>query len=94
MGIIERYNFNKKQALGERIRCPVCDSIFIKKKKVQAFCRLRKSRCKNAFWNYKRDGGAIVKDGKPHWLNNEDRLTDEDGEIAQGLDYLSECGDK
>lgn len=47
-----RYEANKKAKVGEELICPICGSKFVKRTYSNAFCD---SKCKDAFWNAKKD---------------------------------------
>lgn len=48
----ERYNTNKSSKVGDECVCPICNSKFTKKHYAQAFCC---TKCKDAYWNAKKD---------------------------------------
>ena len=47
-----QYDSNKKSKVGTEIICPICGTKFIKRQYSQAFCD---SKCKDSYWNAKRD---------------------------------------
>lgn len=47
-----QYEANKGAKVGEEITCPICAKKFIKRQYSQSFCN---SKCKDAFWNAKKD---------------------------------------
>ena len=46
------YETNKKAKVGDEIICPICFKKFIKRQYAQAFCD---TKCKDAYWNAKKD---------------------------------------
>lgn len=46
------YDLNKSAKVGTEIVCPICGKSFIKRQYSQAFCD---SKCKDAYWNAKKD---------------------------------------
>lgn len=48
----ERYNTNKTSKIGDECICPICSTKFTKKHYAQAFCC---GKCKDAYWNAKKD---------------------------------------
>lgn len=48
----ERYNTNKASKIGDECVCPICSAKFTKKHYAQAFCC---TKCKDAYWNAKKD---------------------------------------
>ena len=48
----ERYNTNKSSKVGDVCVCPICYAKFTKKHYAQAFCC---TKCKDAYWNAKKD---------------------------------------
>jgi hypothetical protein len=47
-----QYEANKDAKVGTEITCPICGTKFIKRQYAQAFCD---TKCKDAFWNAKKD---------------------------------------
>ena len=47
-----QYEANKSARVGTEITCPICGTKFIKRQYSQAFCD---GKCKDAFWNAKKD---------------------------------------
>ena len=47
-----QYEANKSAKVGTEITCPICGTKFVKRQYAQAFCD---TKCKDAFWNAKRD---------------------------------------
>lgn len=46
------YELNKSAKVGTEIVCPICGKSFIKRQYSQSFCN---SKCKDAYWNAKKD---------------------------------------
>ena len=51
-----QYETNKGAKVGEEIICPICGTKFIKRQYAQAFCC---SKCKETYWNAKRDRHSV-----------------------------------
>lgn len=51
-----QYEANKSAKVGTEITCPICGTKFIKRQYAQAFCD---GKCKDAFWNAKRDRHSV-----------------------------------
>ena len=47
-----QYEANKSAKVGTEITCPICGTKFVKRQYAQAFCD---TKCKDAFWNAKKD---------------------------------------
>lgn len=47
-----QYEDNKSAKVGTEITCPICGTKFVKRQYSQAFCD---GKCKDAFWNAKKD---------------------------------------
>ena len=47
-----QYEANKSAKVGTEITCPICGTKFVKRQYSQAFCD---GKCKDAFWNAKKD---------------------------------------
>ena len=47
-----QYEANKSAKVGTEITCPICGIKFVKRQYSQAFCN---GKCKDAFWNAKKD---------------------------------------
>lgn len=47
-----QYEVNKNAKVGTEITCPICSTKFIKRQYSQAFCD---GKCKDAYWNAKKD---------------------------------------
>lgn len=47
-----QYEANKSAKVGTEITCPICGTKFVKRQYSQAFCD---TKCKDAFWNAKKD---------------------------------------
>lgn len=47
-----QYEANKSAKVGTEITCPICGTKFVKRQYAQAFCN---TKCKDAFWNAKKD---------------------------------------
>lgn len=50
------YKLNKEAKVGETIECPICSKKFIKRQYSQAFCC---GKCKDDYWNAKRDRHSV-----------------------------------
>ena len=50
------YLTNKNAKVGDLCTCPICGNNFIKKQYSQAFCC---SKCKDAYWNSKKDRHSV-----------------------------------
>ena len=48
----EIYKLNKGKKVGDRCICPICGKEFTKRQYAQAFCN---GKCKDAYWNAKKD---------------------------------------
>ena len=51
-----QYEANKSAKVGTEITCPICGTNFVKRQYSQAFCD---GKCKDAFWNAKRDRHSV-----------------------------------
>lgn len=51
-----QYEANKSAKVGTEITCPICGTKFVKRQYSQAFCD---GKCKDAFWNAKRDRHSV-----------------------------------
>ena len=51
-----QYEANKNAKVGTEIACPICGTKFVKRQYAQAFCD---TKCKDAFWNAKRDRHSV-----------------------------------
>lgn len=47
-----QYEANKSANVGTEITCPICSTKFVKRQYSQAFCD---GKCKDAYWNAKKD---------------------------------------
>lgn len=47
-----QYEANKSAKVGTEITCPICSTKFVKRQYSQAFCD---GKCKDAYWNAKKD---------------------------------------
>lgn len=50
------YKLNKEAKVGETIECPICHTKFTKRQYSQAFCC---GKCKDDYWNAKRDRHSV-----------------------------------
>lgn len=50
------YETNKKAKVGSEITCPICGAKFIKRQYSQAFCC---TKCKDSYWNAKKDRHSV-----------------------------------
>lgn len=51
-----QYEANKSAKVGTEITCPICGIKFVKRQYSQAFCD---GKCKDVFWNAKRDRHSV-----------------------------------
>lgn len=70
-----KYEINKSKAIGEEISCAVCNKVFKKKTKQQAFCGGRgDTKCKDKYWNTvtpnKKNNKTRISPASARWLEN------------------------
>lgn len=71
-----KYELNKSKSIGEEISCTMCNKVFVKKTKQQAFCGGRwDTRCKDKFWNTvtpnKRNNTTRISPASARWLDKQ-----------------------
>lgn len=79
MKIREQYNKNKSSKVGDKCKCPSCNTDFIKDNYQQAFCKSKKGTvCKDKYWNTvtpeKRNNTTRISPANAAWQSKQYEL--------------------